>query len=415
MAIVIGSLDRILIKYPTVNINSLKFIGWGAGQQFKDHFKHLEISIEYTICPLTQNQGKNINGVRVEKPEILNQEDPSKTVILIFSSASNEIINQIRNLGDFMCVPALTFGMDSVGLISELQSLAGRVMEPPVTRQGSYAHGFFYQGPIFPYTELALAYQRLRFPNDYHCLVTDTNQNPENLSRCKRWVDHLIELTPPQNPGIFRRNLMLQTAKRGALDILEKNIDFCVRVRSGNIVVGNLRKYINDRFAGGSINKGKIGFYMGWSWKNVPFHISDAFMVANTSDMVRLWSAPADPRLPDHFANLDDSKLHYSELAKITNESYLWSHYAKIEGHKAESLLDYYNFMKEKLIPLEPDLTTFSLKHVPIFNIELDKSFSPDEYWWKSFCNNFEGEYRKGIIRFTSECSIQDYWRGGLG
>jgi hypothetical protein len=209
---------------------------------------------------------------------------------------------------------------------------------------------------------------------------------------------------------------MIRTSKFGAQATLEKTCSYSIRVRSGNIVLGDVRKYIFDTFLDGRINTNKIGFYMGWSWKNVPFHISDAFMVSRASDMLNLWSLAEDSRacatsvMPDV-----RSDSHFSELFSITNEYYLWTNYAKQLGYTSFSLHDYYRFILEHLVPLEPTLTTYSLKHTPIFNLDYDSGLSPNPKWWNSLNRNFDMEYIRSLSRYESSFSVRDYWTSKVG
>jgi hypothetical protein len=416
MALVHGGLARLVIKYPGIDLSDIKLIAWGGGQWFSDYYPLLGIPVEYTVCPRVENQGRIIHGVKVSAPEVLRQEDPSKVVVIIIAAHSNEITNQIRELGDFRCAPAIAFGVGAVSLIDELQQLlvSGRMEANPALDQAKSRQldcGFFYQGPLFSYSELALAYQRFRYPNDFHCLVTYAGQDTTLLSSCARWVDEVVLENDVKNPGPRNRNLMMRTARRGAQHVLERGCKYSVRVRSGNVVVGDLNQFVRDQYGTGNFNKGKIGFFMSWSWKNVPFHISDAFMIARAEDMLKLWSVPEDPATPDSSIVSEDS--HYTQ--QRTNECYLWSRYAASEGFSVQGLRDYYFFMRERLIPLEPMMTTFSLKHTPIFNLEFDNSLSPDIGWWTKMVENFDAEYARGLARYKSDCTIRDYFRAKLG
>ena len=49
MALISGGLDRLKIKYPDLDIDKMKIIGWGAGQWFRDYFKMLNISIKISV------------------------------------------------------------------------------------------------------------------------------------------------------------------------------------------------------------------------------------------------------------------------------------------------------------------------------------------------------------------------------
>lgn len=229
-------------------------------------------------------------------------------------------------------------------------------------------------------------------------------------------VDEVIQIDDPVNPGHSNRNRMIRTSKIGAHAIHAKNCKYTVRVRSGNIVVGDVRKFIFNAYRDRTLNNNKIGFNMSWSWKNIPFHISDTFLIARSFDMIKLWSIPEDDRQMD---SLEFSKVntgsHFSELFNITSEAYLWTKYAETLGYESFDLHDYYRFMIENLIPLDPDLITFSLKHTHLVNIDYDNSYAPDINWWKSLTSNFELEYQRGLSRYTSDNTVQNFWGAKVG
>lgn len=417
MAIIYGDIKRLLIKYPEIDLKEIKFIGWGAGQWFKDYYSLLNIDVSYTVCPREENVGKIINGIEVKSTASLRSEDPEKVCILIFASHHNEIMNQIRAIGDFKCMRTIAFGMDGNTLAKELLSLQENINHIPICRgKKTSSIGFFYQGPVFPYTELALAYQRKKYPDDYHCLVTNRNNPADALRKCARWVDEIIEIDEADRQGYFVRNNMIRTAKTGARHLLENGCDYSVRVRSGNVVVGDVSDYITHNFGEeGNLNLGKIGFFMGWSWKNVPFHLSDAFMLARASDMANLWALDEDLRNPADPEFQLTQQTHFSELRRISNENYLWESYAQRAGFPVETMKDYLDFMVKKILPLEPRLTTHSLKHLPIFNMDHDTKISPDIQWWDSLNKNFDLELQRGQARLDMNFTVEDHWSARVG
>jgi len=421
MSIRYGSIDRILFKYPNVDISKLKFVGWGAGQWFRDYYPHVNFPISYTVCPRHENHGTNINGIDVLPIETLLKEDPATTFILILAAASNEITNQIRALGDFMCAPCFQFGTKDFDVYEDLQSVFTNIDKPLPKLSYTGNIGFFTQGPISPHTEICLAFNCIKFPFDYHCLVTYTNQDQYLIDRCSKWVNDVILIDDLSNPGFLNRNRMIRSARFGAANILKKNVNYAVRVRSGCVVKGNVSKFIFDNYGMGDLNKGKIGFYMATGWKNSLFHISDALMIARSSDMLKLWSVPEDPRSnSDWEAHINDmnpplSQSQFADFYKINNEPYLWSNYAKSIGFPTDTLDDYYSFMRANLIPLEPAVATFSLKHIPIFNLDYDNGFSPDLNWWRNLSLNYDAEYKRALARLQGGWSIDDFWKNKLG
>jgi hypothetical protein len=102
MAEIIGSLERVLLRYPDLDIANLRVVGWGAGEFFKKYYPLISsrIQLEYTVCPWQENQDKVFNGVEVRSPEALMNEDPENTLILVFSYDFSERLSEIT-YGEF--------------------------------------------------------------------------------------------------------------------------------------------------------------------------------------------------------------------------------------------------------------------------------------------------------------------------
>lgn len=416
MAIIHGGLSRIAFRHPDIDLENTRIIAWGAGQFFRDLYPITGLKAEYTICPRPENHGKIIHGLEVKSPDFLKKENPDNILILIFSASSIEISHQIGSLGKFRTAPAIEYGCGNNHIIDELLLLQKNLHTAPPKKEYFSEIGFFTQGPISQFTELALAYHRFKFPNDYHCFVTDAGQSPELVKKCAQWVDEIIEITAPEAPGPLRRNYMIRTAKAGADHIKKKGFKYSVRVRSGNITIGDIRKYIykifgpNDKY-----NIGKIGFYMGWSFKNIPFHISDAFMVARSEEMAAIWSVDEDQRRDDDPSVFYSLEMHHQELARHTSESYIWSDFAKKLGHPNSTIEDHLNFMREKLIPVEPELRTYPLKYIPVFSLDFDGGIVLDKNWWNDLTYNFDYLKHKSQEISKSNSSIADHYAYKIG
>ncbi|MEQ6310661.1 hypothetical protein ABN448_25810 [Delftia acidovorans] len=417
MAIIQGGLSRLYIRYPNIDLKKIKIIAWGAGQFLRDLYPLVGIKAEYTICPHSENQGKIIHNLEVKSPDyLLKNEDPKSVLILIFSASFVEVSHQIGSLGNFQSIPAIEYGTQSNHIAEELLLLQKNIHLVPPQKEHYSEIGFFTQGPIFAFTELALAYQRFQYPNDYHCFATDAGQSPEALSRCARWVDEIIEVQLPEVPGPLRRNYMIRTAKAGAENIQKKGIKYSVRLRSGNVAIGNVRKYIQTTFGHqGSYFPGRIGFHMGWTMRNIPFQISEAFMVARAEDMLSLWSIEEDQRHEDDPSILFSPEMHHSDLARSTNENFVWSTYAKNIGYANNTIEDYLLFMREKLVPVEPELTTYSLKYTPLFGMEFDSNINPDTKWWNNLANNSGNTEHRVMEIFKRNSSIADHYARRIG
>ena len=99
MASILGGIERAKIKYPDLDIGSLKLVGWGGGQFFKDYYPFLKekLKLEYTVCPRPENQGRVIHGIKVLSPDTLKSEN-ANTLVVVFSAHYPIILSTIRDV-----------------------------------------------------------------------------------------------------------------------------------------------------------------------------------------------------------------------------------------------------------------------------------------------------------------------------
>lgn len=424
MAKFTGNIDRVKIRYPNLNTENLKIVGWGAGQFFNDHYPLIKdkIKIDYTVCPLEENQGKIIHGLSVKPPSTLKKEDPEKTLILILSNYTSEVMSQIMygDYGAFPVIRAIDFSSEYTSLINELTAYSEEFQNYHFHIEkrdvNSKKFGIFYQGLAFDFTPLVLAWNRIKYPTAYHCMVTWDHQDKNLLSQCEKWLDNLILIPQPnENLGIKNMNYVLRAAKVGAEDLYKRNIDFSIRCRSDNIIIsGSIYKSAEDLFFK-QRNKGKIAIDIKSGHKYIPFHFSEKLMMARAEDMLKLWSIPEDTRaltsLPKH--NPQD---HFQKISEKAAECYIWKNYARELGYPTKDLLDSYNFAREKLTPINNHLDWYSLKSLPIFNFQIDTkhNFSSVEQWIEIIKNSdLSKEIASEIssLRMTEE----DFWKKKVG
>lgn len=425
MAIVTGSIQRALIKYPDLNLGKVKLIGWGAGQFFRDYYPYVadQLPLAYTICPLPENQGKKIHGIEVKSPSSLAGESFTDALIVILANHHSEIMNQISaHHGRFRTIQALTFGESHIELFDELQDLSSifstlnvqrALPSPPRT-------GIFIQGLAFNHTPYVLAWNRMHFPSAYQCMVTWDHQPAELLDRCRTWLDNLILVPQPSNVGHMYRNAVARSARLGVEHLARQNIEFSVRCRSDNILHGSIHAAYQALFSRNR-NKGKIAVSLGASWQHVPFHFSEKAMLSRTEDMLALWSQPEDSRLPNyaddvlsHTFELPPDR-HFQDLQHYTMESALWKGYAQHLGFPTETLTDSYRFARSRLLALEPHLSWLSLKFTPLFNLSLDTdySFSPES--WNRLFSDSEDAMQRAEAVSRLDMNSHDYWQRKVG
>lgn len=415
MAKVFGSLERVLLRYPDVDIASLRIVGWGAGEFFKKFYPLISgrIQLEYTVCPWEENQGKIFNGVQVRSPESLLDEDPENTLILLFSYDFSERLSEITygNFRRFKVMRAMDFELGDIPLMNELQERQNMMTEVSMQRtlNGVPRAGIFVQGLVFDFTPQVLAWNRMRFPSAYQCMVTWEHQSEDLLDRCRPWLDELIMVPQPENKGRHNTNYIARSARIGVEHLAEKGIEFAVRCRSDNILTGSsLHESIDHFFADGR-NKGRIAIDLRSGWRHVPFHFSEKTMLARTTDMLKLWSLEEDCLSEADIEQSGD--MHFHTLANVTMESYLWKSYARNLGFPAESLEDSYRFAHDRLLSLNSRLDWFSFKFIPLFNVKMDSDLCFKQSDWDEMMQDKEFALQRAREISALDVSVQDFWR----
>lgn len=422
MAQVRGGIERALLKYPDLDLSTVRLIGWGAGQVFTDYYPLLGLPVEYTVCPFTHAEGKYIHGVPVRSPEHLMKEPHDQVLVVIFSGAAPEIMQQIHSgCGDYRVVCAVDHGYGACPTLAEVQELAPLVNgglsfdKPRLDKRPKL--GIFMQGPAFDFTPLGLAHTRMKYPAAHLGFVTWNNQDPQKIERCRPWVDEIILLDPPVKKVGGYVNHITRSCMAGAQHMLDQGVEYVVRMRSDAILTGSIYQALDRLYADGEKNSGKIGIFLGASWTYIPFHFSDKFMVARAHDMKELWSLPELEDRPEDEAPTVTlvSDHHFLELRRLSFESRLWGHYATRHGYPVETLEHAYKFARDRLIPLEPDLSMFSLKHLPLFNLKLINRLTPSIEWWEEMNTDWEGTVSHLNSLGHSHWTARDFMRNKVG
>lgn len=416
MAIVTGNLNRLLLKYPHLDMSKVRFVGWGAGQFFRYQYPYIknQIKLEYTVCPKNINQGQTLLGVEVRSPDVLRHEPIDTTVVVIFAERHYDVMHALRDeFDDMLCVNACTL-KDDVGLITEMEEFRQLELLPVVRKWNKQPRiGIFIQGMAMQHTPYILAWNRFHYPDAYQCMVTWDHVESKLLDLCRPWVDELILVPPPLNPGRLYLNAILRSARLGVEHLTDKGIEFAVRCRSDCVFSGSLHQVIERHFSR-ERNFGKIAVSIK-GWPLTPFMFSDKAMVARTPDMLKLWSMPEDIRSDDH----PDFKVlgsdNFQKLRLVVPECILWSRYASELGYKNVSLEDSYNFLRARLLPLEPDLNWTSLKFIPLFHINAHSNqwYSLDQ--WNDICTKYDDSLERAQALSRLDMSVDDFWLRKIG
>ncbi|MFG0595618.1 hypothetical protein ACF8OH_13500 [Delftia sp. WSY_9] len=417
MAIITGNLERILLKYPEIDLTKVRLIGWGAGQYFHYQYPLIKdrLQLAYTVCPNPKNHGKTIMGLEVRSPESLHQECKENTIVVIFAERYFDIMHALRDrFNDLRSVNACTLEVNDGALLTEMDDFRNLNITPIQRKWKSRARfGIFIQGMAMAHTPYVLAWNRMHHPHAYQCMVTWDHLDPALLERCRAWVDKLILVPQPENTGILFLNTALRSARIGVEHLAEQGIEFSVRCRSDNILAGSLNEVVERHFSR-ERNHGKIAISIH-SWPHLPFMFSEKTMLARTTDMLKLWSMPEDPRSTEHLDYQVPSNAHFLELKRAVPEVLLWSSYAKSLGYSTDTLEDSHNFQRACLLPLEPNLRWQSLKFIPLFHIIAQR----DRWWnieqWEKIYTDPESAREHAQALQNLDMSVEDFWQQKVG
>ncbi|WP_152987129.1 hypothetical protein [Stutzerimonas nitrititolerans] len=423
MAIVVGGEERLLLNYPKLNLSQVKFVGWGAGQYFKAYYPFLknELKLEYTVCPATGEQYGSVLGVDVRPPSVLLSESLENTVVVIFAAQFFDVMHALRDqFGNFKAVRAFeTIALDdkSASTLNEIQDFWR--IQPSLAYQWSLTKrprfGIFVQGLASAHTPYALAWNRLRYPNAYQCMVTWEDQPPGLLDECARWLDKLILVPQPENKGYLYLNSVLRSCRLGAQHLSEQGIEYAVRTRSDSVLSGSVCQVIDLYFSGGR-NKGKIAapVSQGW-WHHLPFMFNEKVMVGWTEDLLGFWSMAEDMRPNDHQDFCVEGQENFLELRRAVPESLLWESYASRLDLPTKTLEDSYRFAREYILPLEPMLCGVSLKFAPLFSIYANRNFgsSIDDWERVALLSGLSLDYASSLD--VLDMTVDDFWAHRVG
>jgi len=287
-------LKRINILYPDISLTNLKFVGWGAGAEFRDYYNKLGIKLEYTICIYKDNWGKRVNNIQVKAPETLLTEDPNKIIVIIFSAWWFDIIRQVSSLGNYKYIRAFS------GWTAFHSASYDKFITTHLSRRTPSANkcAILMQGPLHPYTEMAIAMTKREAPGTHLLLSTWSNSNGNFLSRCKKIIDDLnLNETPKTVGPSGLNNLFIQ--QFGVLTGLERlkrqGFKYALKIRSDSSLALN---FDFDQLILLTERKGRsqcglnsrLIFSGSHSWKFIPFHLTDQYQFGLIDDLIKYWS-----------------------------------------------------------------------------------------------------------------------------
>ncbi len=138
-------------------------------------------------------------------------------------------------------------------------------------------------------------------------------------------------------------------------------------------------------------------------------------MVAHTSDLLKLWSMPEDIRGTDDPCYKIPGEANFLELRRAVPECLLWSRYAGELGYRNVTLEDSQDFMRARLLPLEPELHWSSLKFVPLFHVSAQRNHLYSLAQWNQIYENSESAQERARAVQRLDMSVNEFWLSKIG
>ena len=341
-----------------------KVVGWGTGSVFRSAHFRSALPIEYLVDNNPSCWNQTVEGLPVRAPDSLRQEDPSRLLVVIFSSFTREIETQLAALGPFRSIPAshLAISEKTAGQMRFIQRTADALATPPQLSPNP-RHAIVLQGPIIhDVTLTALRFYRATQP-DTALIVSSWLGQPESLvAAVEPWCDRCLLLQPPAITGRQNRNLQSASTlaglnaahELGAITALKTRSD-CVlsRPQLAELVAQTAALYPAPAcHAHGLI--GRIALSSSYTRTWIPYHPADLVMHGAVEDLIRFWSLPPDT----HPAPADWANLSLIELSRrsIPAEVHAGRCFAQSIRHTAlNTIADSWAFYRDYFIVLDDD------------------------------------------------------------
>lgn len=308
-----------------------RLVGWGSGSVF-DHFHAaFPLRLAYLVDNDARRWGQQAHGVEIVPPERLSNEDPAKTLVVIYSSAWPDIQTQLAACGGPPSLPASAAFCDVAA--RERLAAADALCARPARRRPSTTDAVVVQGPIVPdVTARVVAAISALHPHARIVLSTWDDADAHELDSVRSWVDEVVVSERPATAGVQNRNLQIVSTRAGIARAVAMGAEWILKTRTDAVVLApdvfaacrrHVRRYDAAK-ARAFGQRDRIVVPSTFTREQMRYHPADLVMMGHAADLERFWSLPLDPR---EGALMDDGRLD-SLVADVN-----------MQGHPAESYL----------------------------------------------------------------------------
>jgi len=378
-----------------------KIIGWGTSSYFEYYIDKITLRLDYLVDNDSSKWGTFIHGIEVLPPEFIQNENLNP-LIVIFSSFSSEIIEQIERMGDYATCTASQVNdfeiTDKKGeKINRITSIAQFKKKP------QSKNAIIIQGPVIPeITKQVTQYYAAQYPNDWIILSTWEETDEVELALIKPYVDQIVLNQIPEIRGIQNRNLQILSTLNGIRAAYEKGINYILKTRTDAIVLTTnifekskqkLDQYDNTVASSYGL-KQRIIISQSFTRKYIAYHPADIVMLGTIDDMLRFWKVEHDLRDfdPKKMLIWNGWTLYTLSSEMYPAESYLAIQFAQAIGWELKfTLEDSWDFYKNIFLVLNNEyLELFWYKNpsLPDEHTEEQQRQLVDHEFWSRLYNN---------------------------
>jgi len=282
----------------------VRIVGWGTGSVFEYFHERHPFPLEYLVDNDSTRWGDQRHGLRIESPDRLLEEDPSRVLVIIYSGAWMEILSGGQSLAGLIAMPAsaLLAGPPELRRLRRAAELAAA----PIARGQRLAKdAIVVQGPFVDgMTPQVLRSMRAAHGTNLIVLSTWRDTVAAHLDEVRDLVDEIVLSEMPATRGIQNRNCQIVSTAAGvararacgARTILKTRTDLAVLAPD---VFEHGRQLLASVDCGKARALGlrsRILVPSNFTRKFLPYHPSDLVMLGDADDLAEYWAAPLDPR-----------------------------------------------------------------------------------------------------------------------
>jgi hypothetical protein len=396
-----SGLHRARLRYPELDLERCKLIGFGADDLFEKFYPQLDIKLDYTVCVSEIETGLIADGdvkcgIPVHHASRLREENPDEVLIVVFFGRWYDAMRYVSHLGPFRCMRAVHEYGEGGGLGKRLQAVLGEAAVA-APGQADRSVGLVVQGAVMGHiTPMVLAANRRKFPFAAQILSTWDNTPPALLEACAPHVDEIVTSPVPVFAGGLNAIMQRDSTRAGLIAMAGRGVEYAFKTRTDQSVIGAVdidkllalaRSPIDGPDAG---MRERILFAPQFSWRFIPYHLTDQLQFGRVKDLLEFWQT-RDESIAGMATLPANAPAHF--LTLCTPESCILRCYLRRIGVDYElTLASYWKIVAERfaLMP-EAEISMFNWKAIALFDIPM------------------QGD--AGARRMAQPASLQTSWR----